>query len=505
MGPKTTSLKELEQFIKNYPERASVLADGWRKFSRQNPDTLPTDTDILLGRDIEEAYFYLRDQHEDKQMQEQGEINPNIVPIDLVAPTILALAFRDRPKIIEDDRDYQKLAEQHKKLWLEKNPGKDFTSKEGLDYLYGSLDNEDAPTLKKDAEQAFRNNPKFKKRAERYDKEKKKVYKNTDEDPALIKTRREIEEHTKARQEYLKSHEEDKKPEDISQSVQKQSWERFVRQHPEKAKAYAQKNIDVKRTYEKQEIKKQLAEMEQKTGKQVRYVEKIHRPQGMDVEEATQRLESIIPSQPRPIAPERRATIPQAVGTRFGPPGRRAGSGIGRMGTRLVTQAGLAAGRGVVAGAVAIGSMGWIVIGIIVLIALAVFLIILLLGGGGFGGGTQPIDCADSAGNPIVVADGNECATNTAAFYSNQTGTTITASCLDKCSDAVSLICDRNSINTCTSPDASCGAMETFCIQYSPPPPPSAAWLYDCNSAVFDYTSFASCSGSGIITPIPTP
>jgi hypothetical protein len=504
MGPKTTSLKELEQFIKNYPERASVLADGWRKFSRQNPDTLPTDTDILLGRDIEEAYFYLRDQHEDKQMQEQGEINPNIVPIDLVAPTILALAFRDRPKIIEDDRDYQKLAEQHKKLWLEKNPGKDFTSKEGLDYLYGSLDNEDAPTLKKDAEQAFRNNPKFKKRAERYDKEKKKVYKNTDEDPALIKTRREIEEHTKARQEYLKSHEEDKKPEDISQSVQKQSWERFVRQHPEKAKAYAQKNIDVKRTYEKQEIKKQLAEMEQKTGKQVRYVEKIHRPQGMDVEEATQRLESIIPSQPRPIAPERRATIPQAVGRRFRPPGRRAASGLGRLGTRLVTQAGLAAGRGVVAGAVAIGSMGWIVIGIIVLIALAVFLIIMFAGGGGgFGGSAPTVDCADADGNPIVVFDGNECAVNTAAYYSNLTGTAITAACLDKCTDTVSVICDRNSINTCTSPDASCGTMETFCIQYSPPPPPSAAWLYDCNSAVFDYTFFASCSGSGIITPTP--
>lgn len=508
MGPKTTSLKELEQFIKNYPERASVLADGWRKFSRQNPDTLPTDTDILLGRDIEEAYFYLRDQHEDKQMQEQGEINPNIVPIDLVAPTILALAFRDRPKIIEDDRDYQKLAEQHKKLWLEKNPGKDFTSKEGLDYLYGSLDNEDAPTLKKDAEQAFRNNPKFKKRAERYDKEKKKVYKNTDEDPALIKTRREIEEHTKARQEYLKSHEEDKKPEDISQSVQKQSWERFVRQHPEKAKAYAQKNIDVKRTYEKQEIKKQLAEMEQKTGKQVRYVEKIHRPQGMDVEEATQRLESIIPSQPRPIAPERRATIPQAVGRRFGTPGRRVGLGIGRMGTRLVTQAGMAAGRAAV-GALASNPLGWIALVVIVTVFVAtVILIIMFAGGGGIGGG-KPVpttECIDADGNIIVVTDGNTCAINLANYYTNTEGIPVTTICLDKCTDFASNTCDRNANNSC-DPNI-CGAPQAaFCYDYTPPDA-SLNRFRDCltGGPGYDGTPLGvnSCSG-GIADPTPTP
>ena len=182
--------------------------------------------------------------------------------------------------------------------------------------------------------------------------------------------------------------------------------------------------------------------------------------------------------------------------------GRRVGLGIGRLGTRLFTQAGMAAGRAVV-GALVSNPIGWAVIGVIVAIIIIVFLIIMFAGGGGFGGSAPTVDCADADGNPIVVFDGNECAVNTAAYYSKLTGTSITTACLDKCTDTVSVICDRNSINTCTSPDASCGTMETFCIQYSPPPPPSAAWLYDCNSAVFDYTFFASCSGSGIITPTP--
>ena len=494
------------QFIKDYPDKADALAAQWQKFADQNPEVLSfdtaddfytwakdhpgTDTSVWKGWEVQEAYFYLRGQHEDEQMQTQGEVNPSIIPTELITLPILALAFRNRPKIIEDDKDYQKLVEKHKKLWLEKNQGKDFTGKEGLDYLHGSLEDENAPSLKKDAEQAFRDNPKYRKRLERYGKESKKVYKNLNEAPAVINTMYEIENHTINRHAYLKTHEDKKTPEETSALIQRRSWERFATEHPEKAKVYAQKNIDVKRAYEKQEVKKQLAEMEQKAGGQVRYVEEIHR---------------LIPSQPRPIPPERRTTIPQAVGRRFRPPGRRVASGFGRLGTRLVTQAGMAAGRGV-AGALASNPIGWIVIGVIVAIIIIVFLIIMFAGGGGIGGGPAPtVDCADKDGNPIVVADGNTCAESLAAYYTKQTSTSITTKCLDKCTDTVSVICGRFAINTCTSPDASCGTMETFCIQYSPPPPPAAAWLYDCNSAVFDYTFLASCSGAGKITPTPTP
>lgn len=511
MGPITTDFKELERLIKKDLARANALVFKWQEFARQNPDTLPTDTETLLGRDMEEVINDMGDRDEDEQMQAHGEFDPSKIPVEFLAQTALALAFRNRPKTIEDDKDYQKIAEQQKKLWLEKNPGKDFTSKEGLDYLHGSLEDENAPSLKKDAEEAFRNNPKYRKRLERYDKESKKVYKNPDDDPRIIRTREEIETHIKARHEYLKTHEEDKKPEDVSRIIQKQSWEGFIRRHPEKAKEYGKSNIDIKKAHDKEEIKKQLADLEQKTGRQVRYVEKIHRPQGMGVEEATRRLESIIPSQPRPISPERRTTIPQPVGRRLWPQGRRVGSGVGRLGTRLVTQTGMAVGRAAISGGAAL--LGWWPILLIILICLAVFLIIMLEGGGLIGGNkpVPTIDCGLDPDDKIFVAsDGNTCAQNLAAYYSKQESTTITAKCLDKCVDPVrTKSCDRNASNTCDFPTSSCGATDlAFCVEYTPA---NAALdrLFDCITGGVGYVGSPlgvnSCGGSIAPTSTPTP
>lgn len=497
MDPEIRNFAEIERLIKEHPEVLSfdTSEEFYAWAAKENVD--PKIWGVL------EAYFDLRDQHEDKQMQEQGEINPSVIPTELIALPILALAFRDRPKIMEDDKNYQKIVEQHKKSWLEKNPGKDFNSKEGLDYLHGSLDNNNAPTLKKDAEQAFRNNPKFKKRVERYDKEKKKVYKNLNEDPAVINTRYEIENHTRSRHAYLKTHEDKKTPEETSALIQKRSWEKFATENPEKTKIYAQTNADIKKAHEKQEIKKQLAETERKTGRQVRYVEEIHRP---------------IPSQPRPIPPERRTTVPQAAGRRFGPPGRRAAPGLGRLGTRLVTQAGLAAGRAAV-GALVSNPIGWVVIGVIVVIIIIVFLIIMLAGGGGMGlGGSPPtFECVDADGKSILVTDGNACAQNYAAFYTKQTGALppITAKCLDKCTDSISIVCDRNpATNRCDPPPLSCGAPEHFCFDYSVAAPRDAnnhsTWRHDCsNLDGFDYGGLLgftvdSCSMAPS-APTPTP
>lgn len=446
MEPEIKNFSEIERFIKERPKEADALAFKWQGFVKQNPEALSfrtaeefhawlaqhpkTDPDIWLGKEIQDAYFYLRSQHEDSQMQTQGIVDPSTPPVNLaiLALPVLALAFRDRPKIIEDDKDYQKIAEEQKKLWLGKNPGKDFTSKEGLDYLYGSLDDESAPTLKKDAGQAFRDNPRYRKRIERYDKESKKIYKNIDDDPRVIRTRKEIAAHIKARQGYLKTHEEDKKPEDISRLIQKQSWERFVEKHPEKTKKYGQSNIDIKKAYEKEEIKKQLADLEQKTGRQIRYVEKTHRPQGISAEEAARRLESITPQLQEEDKEEKKYKQPPQptpreffgnVRTRISNIGResyrvgkrlttqegrtigrfagRTGLNIARQGTRLTIQGGRAAiagirttiqaammlSRVVVAGIAAIGPVGWIVIAVIIVIIVIVFFFIMLLGGGG--------------------------------------------------------------------------------------------------------------------------
>jgi hypothetical protein len=431
-------------------------------------------------------------------MQTQGSVDSSSLPANLstLALSALALAYRDRPKIIEHDRDYQKLLEKHQKLWLEKNPGKNFASKEGLDYLHGSLDNEDAPTLKKDAEQAFRNNPRFKRRIERYDREKKKVYRNHDEDPSVINTRREIENHTRDRHAYLKTHEDTKTSEEMSALIKKRSWERFATEHPEKTKVYAQTNADIKKALEKQT----------KT-----------------IEEATPRLEPITPTPLRPIPTEHRTTISQTkrfVGRgenveisgrrrQFRPQARRV-SNFGRQGSRFAARAGMAAGRSVV-GLFLSSPMGWAVVGVVLIfvIFIIVFIIVLLEGGGGgalFQKGIQTVDCPDANGN-AVATNGNACAVNLAGFYSNGEGIAVTAICLDKCTnfdDSVS--CDRDPDNTCDIIlfPSLCASEMGFCVDYSPPNP-ALKRLYDCANKEINSVGVFSCNQTDAPTPTPTP
>ena len=503
MNPEIRNFAELERFIKEHPEETDA---------------------------IEEAYFYLRDQHEDEQMQTQGEIDPLKVPVEFLAQTALALAFRNRPKIIEDDRDYQKLVEKHQKLWLEKNKGKDFTSKEGIDYLYGKTNLDvlktgaeedllaeegwerqwaksvgtDLPknkTLSEDAEQEFRSNPKFKKRIDRYDKEKKKIYKNPKNDPAITMLGNKMEMHSQALQKHLKtiSPQTPIDTEEIDNIVQKQSWKRFAAEHPEKTKAYAQKNADIKKALEKHEIA---------------------------IEYASPKAEPIAPTPLRPVLAEHPTSIPQterffdrggrrisSIGRQFGTQGGRFTSGIGRQGTRLVARAGMAAGRAAV-GALMSNPMGWIAIGVVVVIIIAVFIIIMLEGGGGGGlfqkGIAKLEGCLDENGNAIVT-NGNDCATNLASYYSNEENAEVTARCVDKCSNlARTVSCDRaGPLNTeCDIPlYNSCGGDKVFCILYTPDAP-ALNRLYDCNASTFEgyqgNPALNSCNQTDAPTPTPT-
>lgn len=518
---------DLERLIKEDPARANDLVSKWQAFEEQNPDTLPTDADTLLGRYIEEVIIDLRDQDEDEQMQAHGEVDPSSFPVQFATLTALSLALHKGPKTFEDDRDYQKLVKKHEELWLEKNKAKNFDSKEGMDYLYGSLEDEgeDAPTLKKDAEQEFRNDPRFKKRVKRYDNEKKKVYKKLEEDPSVINKSYEIQNHAinRSRLAYLKAHEDTKTSEEMSELIKKRTWEKFAAEYPEKAKAYATKNDDIKKAYEKQEIKKQLGEMEQRRVTQA--------PQDTSVEETSQRLRPITPTPLRPIPTEHRIATPQAgrffdrggrtitgIGRQFGAQGRRLTSGIGRQGTRLVARTGMAAGRAAFGLLMSspLSPIGWIAIVLPLVIIIAVFIIIMLEGGGGglFQKGVAKTECFDIDGNIIVVTNGNTCAINLQDYYRSTEGDpALTVRCLDKCTDFVNNTCDRDQNNTCDPLTTSCGAPSyAFCYEYSPPLVPPLKRYRDCNTGGDGYDGTAlgvtSCSG-GIadptITPTPTP
>lgn len=182
-------------------------------------------------------------------MNRDGVVDKSKVPAYLAAVPTLAAAFLIKPKIMEEDRHYQQIEEGLKKEWLKNNNAKDFSSKEGLDYLYGP-DDKTKPSLGKEAEEAFRKNPKFKQRVERYDKEKKKIYKKPDDDPRILAVRNKIQEEVRARTELLEKksknssqlnlskEEVERYKKEIATNVTKKHWKDFDQNNPEKNKAY---------------------------------------------------------------------------------------------------------------------------------------------------------------------------------------------------------------------------------------------------------------------------
>src|SRR3989344_7356130 len=153
------NFSELSKLIRENPKLADAQAFEWERFLKvngpKNPELyqiddaqefhewtsqhaeMKVDASVFAGKEISDSYYYLRLQHEDQQMQQQGMVDPLHIPAALAALPFLAAIFLDKPKIMQEDSQYQKIEEKLKKEWLEKNPGKDFSSQEGLDCLCG--------------------------------------------------------------------------------------------------------------------------------------------------------------------------------------------------------------------------------------------------------------------------------------------------------------------------------------------------------------------------------
>lgn len=185
----------------------------------------------------------------------------------------------------------------------------------------------------------------------------------------------------------------------------------------------------------------------------------------------------------------------------------RTGSMAGKLATRIATRVGMMAGQFVAqAGAKLIANpWGLLIIGIILLVVLLVILIIMITGTQ-----EQPTleGCLDENGNTIVK-NGNECAANLASYYSNKEGITVTAKCLDKCTDFVKNSCERNASNTCDFPLSSCAApLQTFCIEYSPANT-ALNRQHDCLTGGHGYIGTPlgvnSCGTTGSLSPTTNP
>lgn len=270
MEPNIKNFSEIERLIKNDPKRADAQAFEWQQFlktySPSSPELLSIetsedfhrwaqehpekniDTSVWAGKEISETYGYLRNRHEESQMTNEGGADPTKLPSDLASTPLLAALFLQKSKIMEDNRHYQKIEENLKKEWLKNNPGKDFSSKEGIDYLYGSLENGTKNSLHKEAEEAFRRNPKHQRDVERYDREAKKIYKDHERDPRWWEHEHKMQREIGARLELLeKTRDKKTKPtkeqaekaqKEIIEQVRKRSQAEFAQSNPEKADVY---------------------------------------------------------------------------------------------------------------------------------------------------------------------------------------------------------------------------------------------------------------------------
>lgn len=252
---------------------------------------------------------------------------PRLNFLGLIGTALIPFAFRNQAELVEDDPKFKKIVEQKKEEWLKNNPGKDFSSKEGLDYIYGSLDDPEAPSLRDEAEKEFRE--KHKKLAERYNRLVKKPYKTPEEDPAIRHTKQQIEEHKHQRKLFFERNGAPDNWEDIQKKIEHREWDRFVNRYPGKARAYQEKSIDINRVLDKQDIRQKLLEYRQSLGREIKFTEKIKRgAPRISVEEATKRLENIAPHIPPqqlyvPHIPTGAPTSTAAPPTRFAPRRRR--------------------------------------------------------------------------------------------------------------------------------------------------------------------------------------
>ncbi|QQG40739.1 MAG: hypothetical protein HYV37_00190 [Candidatus Levyibacteriota bacterium] len=251
----------IENYIKTQSQEADKLAKRWFVFVSQHPDVSHfvlkqefvawanthgnINTDIWVGKEIQDAYFYLRQQHEEKQIKQTGHVDNHNVPDVLAALGFLGGLFsREHPKILEEDPHFKRILNEKANAWLKDHPEKDTSSKEWIDYRYGSLENPSAPTLFSNTEEEFKT--KHETLWKQYSEERKKVYDDPRQDPTFIWHQEEIELHTQVRHELLTKQNPGITVEQIKKQVETAHWERFAEQHPEKATAYTTKHEEIK-------------------------------------------------------------------------------------------------------------------------------------------------------------------------------------------------------------------------------------------------------------------
>lgn len=260
-----TVIRDFQELEKEYQQNPKIItqwAAQWGELANQYPETegFTTFNEFLAwanAHDIQgaDSYWRMREmilaspEFRQAQQQQTTSSQPYMPTTNgaIGIASALPLFFAKEPpaRIMQEDKRYAKIAEEVKAKWLAAHPGKDFTSLEGIQFLYGSLDGKTPSLLHEETQQQFRADPKNKWAIDHYDKQETQYRYKADWDAQVQYTKAQIEEHYNAQAEYFKKAGLPFTKEAIRQQVEQAAWDQFVKDHPEKAATYAKQNTAI--------------------------------------------------------------------------------------------------------------------------------------------------------------------------------------------------------------------------------------------------------------------
>lgn len=419
-------VEEWNHFAKNHPEVASfTTAEQFYKYAKDNPG-FQINTEIWRGNELSNAASDFRYPQETLTEDGQEKLRHAPLPTNLAGLAVLPFV-RENHGVLEEDKDFLKTKGALEKEWMEKNPGKDFSAKEWLDYRYGDLDKAEASSFDEELERRFRKAHEKKWKA--YEKKKDKTYDSNqkdevartkelfEKDHALTQVNKALEEHSLNRYKFLDRTDSEENWGKAQDKIKQYHWQKFAQKYPQKATYYAEKYAkelpDLKRAVETIRTKEAL----KKQGKDIRYQEKKHdenqnqQPQQItekDIQELQRRNQQLInrlnqlhqravqaPSQISQAPNQARAALQNRLPQVGNLPERLAGNLMNRteqFGERVAQRLGTKAVTTIVR---AFFAAGWEVLVVILLIILIIILIVVLFTpgeGGNIGGGVTQGD-----------------------------------------------------------------------------------------------------------------
>lgn len=394
------AISSWNEFASSYPDLGSITSsEQWYTWLTSHPEV--KDESLWIGKEVQVVWDDLsRENPQAQTTPTQTSPAPNLGLGSALGKGIggLGNAFI-KASVLENEWDYQRVAYDLQREWRKEHGVEDFSSKEGADFLHGSLENPNGEGLdekvrKKLAELAT-TNQKLAKTLARHEEQKKKTYDNLNDDPSVSLTHNNIGSEYALRLALLEKEnpnattkEREALEAKLYEKISQKAWDKFTKNHPEKTQAYsgekhAKSNKDILSAKQRMDEKEQEKDIQKGLVDLAQAINQVEREEQENETEQEQPSSQNQPSQPEepPVQkpppespPPKPPSIPRTPGSQ-GIGGRmlRSLGSKGGAATRAGSRAALTAGRALL--------MNPYVLGILILILIVVAIIVMIING----------------------------------------------------------------------------------------------------------------------------